>query len=61
MGKTSNFSAAVRYQSLAMGLSANLLFFRLAFAFRFLIYIVVWADTATNTQAAHSPGRYRQA
>jgi len=33
----------------------------LAFAFHFLIYIVVWADTATNTQAAQSPTRCRQA
>jgi len=30
----------------------------LAFAFHFLIYIVVWADTAANTQAAQSPARY---
>jgi len=40
LGKTSNFSALVRYQSLAMGLTVSYLFFRLAFAFHFLIYIV---------------------
>jgi len=42
------------------GLDRLLFFFRLAFAFHFLIYIVVWADTASNTQAAQSPARCMQ-
>jgi len=60
LGQDQQFSASVRYQALAMGLTVNLYFFRSAFAFRFLIYIVVGSDTATNTQAAQSPTRWQQ-
>jgi len=34
-------------------------FYFVIYKFRFLIYIVTWADTATNTQAAQSPGRWQ--
>ena len=36
-------------------------FYFVIFKFRLLIYIVTGADTATNTQAAQSPGRCVQA
>jgi hypothetical protein len=57
LGKTTNISAAVRYQSSAMGWTVYYVFLFSVYKFRFLIYIVTWADTATNTQAAQSPGR----
>jgi hypothetical protein len=61
LGQDKQSSAAVRYQSSAMGLTVYQVFLFSVYKFRFLIYIVTWADTATNTQAAQSPGRYLQA
>jgi hypothetical protein len=59
LGQDKQSSAAVRSQSSSMGLTVNQVFLFSVYKFRFLIYIVTWADTATNTQAAQSPGRYK--